>query len=174
MQLNSLNDVFAGQIADLYSAERQLVDALPNVAQAAHSDELRQAFEQHLEETRGHVTRLEEVLGQVGIMSPTEQCEAMEGLIAEGKEIIEATGDPAAKDAALIAAAQRIEHYEIAGYGTARALAGELGLHEAKALLEETLDEESHADKRLTRIATGGLFSGGVNQEAQAAGASRS
>jgi ferritin-like metal-binding protein YciE len=173
MQLNSLNDVFAAQIADLYSAERQLVEALPNVARGAHSDALRQAFEDHLVQTRGHVARLEEVLGQAGIMSPTERCEAMEGLIAEGKEILAATGDPAAKDAALIAAAQRIEHYEIAGYGTARALAGELGFDDAKSLLEQTLDEESDADKLLTKIATGGLFGTGVNQDAQTAGMAR-
>jgi len=173
MQLNSLNDVFAGQIADLYSAERQLVEALPMVARGASNQELRQAFEMHLEQTRGHVSRLEDVLGQVGIMSPTEQCEAMEGLIAEGKEILAATGDPAAKDAALIAAAQRIEHYEIAAYGTARSLAGELGFDDAKSLLDQTLDEESDADKLLTKIATGGLFSSGINQDAQAAGMRR-
>jgi ferritin-like metal-binding protein YciE len=167
MQLNSLKDVFSEQIEDLYSAETQLVEALPKVAAASHSDELRQAFEHHLEETRGHVRRLEQIFGDAGITSPSERCEGMEGLIKEGEELVSATGDPNAKDAALIAAAQRVEHYEIAAYGTARTLAGELGLDEAKDLLDQTLDEESDADKLLTKIATGGVFATGINEEAR-------
>jgi ferritin-like metal-binding protein YciE len=166
MQLNSLQDVFREQVEDLYDAERQLLTALPKVASAANSAELREAFEHHLEETKGHVERLEQVLAQVGMGAATEHCEAMEGLIREGDEIISATGDPTAKDAALIAAAQRIEHYEIAGYGTAKTLAGELGLDEARSLLEQTLDEESNADKKLTTIATGGMFRSGLNKAA--------
>jgi ferritin-like metal-binding protein YciE len=166
MQLNSLSDVLTGQLADLYSAEQQLVLALPKMAAAAHSDELRQAFLTHLEETRNHVRRLEEAFADSGMQIPSETCEAMQGLIQEGEEIILATGDPAAIDAALIAAAQRVEHYEIAGYGTARALAGELGLDTTKSLLDDTLDEEGHADKHLTKLAEGGLVSAGINREA--------
>ena len=167
MQLNSLNDVFTHEIQDLRSAETQLVEALPKMAQAASHDELRQAFEHHLEETREHVRRLDEVAAQVGISAEGETCKGMAGLIAEGQKTISASGDPAVKDAALIAAAQRVEHYEIAAYGTARTLADELGLDEAKDVLDQTLDEESNADKLLTKIATGGMFKGGLNQAAQ-------
>ena len=167
MKLNSLNDVFAEQVEDLYSAEKQLVEALPKVAAAANSNELRQALEQHLEQTRDHVARLEQIFGDAGIQSPSEHCKGMEGLIKEGDEIVSAQGDPAAKDAALIAAAQRVEHYEIAAYGTARALADELGFDDAKDLLDQTLDEESDADKLLTKIATGGVFASGINREAR-------
>jgi ferritin-like metal-binding protein YciE len=166
MGLNSLDDVLHEQIKDLMSAEQQLVKALPKVAQAAHSTELKQAIEHHLDETRGHVMRLEEIAGQLGIEKTGTTCKAMEGLIAEGEEIIGKQGDPVAKDAAIIGAAQRIEHYEIAGYGTARTLADELELDDAKSLLDETLDEESNADKLLTKIATGGMFKTGVNQAA--------
>lgn len=166
MGLNSLDDVLQEQIKDLMSAEQQLVKALPKVAAAAHSDELKQAIEHHLDETRGHVMRLEEIAGQLGIPKTGTTCKAMEGLIAEGEEIIGKQGDPVAKDAAIIGAAQRIEHYEIAGYGTARTLADELDLRDAKDLLDETLDEESNADKLLTKIATGGMFKSGVNQAA--------
>jgi ferritin-like metal-binding protein YciE len=167
MNLNSLHDVYVEQIGDLYSAEKQLVEALPKVAAAASSDELRQALEHHLEETRGHVQRLEQIFGEAGIQSPSEFCKGMEGLLKEGEEITTAQGDPAAKDAALIAAAQRVEHYEIAAYGTARTLADELGFSEAKDLLDQTLDEESDADKLLTKIATGGVFATGINEEAR-------
>jgi ferritin-like metal-binding protein YciE len=114
----SLRDVLEEQVEDLYSAEQQLVEALPKVARAVHNDELRRAIDEHLEETRGHVTRLEEVRAQLGIGSSSTHCKGMEGLIAESNEIVGMSGDPLAKDAALIAGAQRIEHYEIAGYGT--------------------------------------------------------
>ena len=167
MSLNSLNDVFQEQVEDLYSAEKQLVDALPTVASAVQSEELRSAIQEHLEETRGHVKRLEEILGGLGIGSSSTHCKGMEGLIAEGSEIAGMAGDPVAKDAALIAAAQRIEHYEIAGYGTARTLAGELGLDDARDRLDQTLDEEANADKLLTKIATGGLFRSGINRAAR-------
>ena len=166
MQLGSINDVFKHELQDLHSAETQLVQALPKMAQAASSDELRQAFEHHLDETKEHVRRLDEVLGQAGLSAGTTKCKGMAGLIAEGDEIISATGDPNVKDAALISAAQRVEHYEIAAYGTARTLADELGMDDAKDLLDQTLDEESNADKLLTKIATGGLFKAGINQRA--------
>jgi ferritin-like metal-binding protein YciE len=166
MQLQSLRDLFEHEVADLYSAETQLIAALPKLAQAASNDELGGAFNHHLEETRDHVRRLEEILAQIG-SSISEECEGMRGLIKEGEEIIEASGDPTVKDAALIAAAQRVEHYEIAAYGTARTLADELGLGDAKDFLDQTLDEESNADKLLTRIATGGILKTGVNEAAQ-------
>jgi ferritin-like metal-binding protein YciE len=166
VQLGSLQDVFEAQLGDLYDAEKQLLVALPKMAGAAYTDELREAFQTHLQETRGHVERLEGVFSDLGIPTPIEQCKAMRGLIAEGEEIIQATGDPLAKDAALIAAAQRVEHYEIAGYGTVRTLAKELDYGDAASLLDETLDEESKADTLLTKIATGGMLRSGVNKEA--------
>ena|SRR5438552_9094407 len=166
MQLQSLDDVLVTQLGDLLSAERQLVEALPKMAGAASDEKLKQAFTEHLSETRDHVARLEEIFGQLGKQPSAPPCKAMQGLVAEGEEIIAAQGDSAAKDAALIAAAQRVEHYEIAGYGTARTLAGQLGHGDAKDLLDQTLDEESSADKHLTKIATGGLLASGINERA--------
>jgi len=158
--------VLQDQLGDLYSAEKQLVEALPKMARAATHPRLRDAFEQHLEETREHVRRLDQIFRGRGKSAPSEHCEGMEGLISEGAEVVSATGDPAAKDAALIAAAQRVEHYEIAGYGTARTLADQLDLGDAKGLLQETLDEEGKADELLTQIATGGMMRTGVNEQA--------
>ncbi len=166
MGLNSLDDVLQDQVRDLLSAEKQLVASLPKVAQAAHSEALKQAINEHLDETRGHVERLEKVAGILGMEPKAKTCKAMQGLVAEGEEVIEESGDPTAKDAAIIAAAQRIEHYEIAAYGTARTLAGELDYGDAAKLFDETLDEESAADTLLTKIATGGMFKSGVNQAA--------
>jgi ferritin-like metal-binding protein YciE len=166
MQLQTLQDLFEHEISDLYSAETQLTEALPKMAQAASNDELRDAFTHHLDETRDHVRRLGEIRGQIG-STMSEECEGMRGLIEEGEEIVSAVGDSSVKDAALISAAQRVEHYEIAAYGTARTLADELGLGEAKDLLDQTLDEESTADKLLTKVATGGMFKAGINQQAR-------
>jgi ferritin-like metal-binding protein YciE len=166
MNLSSLQDVFAEQLNDLRSAEQQLVQALPKMASAAGSDELRTAFEEHLEQTRGHLERIEDVIATTGVASSGAECKAMKGLIAEGEEIVSADGDPLAKDAALIAAAQRVEHYEIAAYGTVVALADTLDHDEAKDTLGQTLDEEEMADKLLTKIATGGMFKAGVNERA--------
>jgi ferritin-like metal-binding protein YciE len=154
------------EIGDLYSAETQLVAALPKMAQAASNEELRNAFNHHLEETRDHVRRLEEIRGQIG-STISDECEGMRGLIKEGEEILAGSGEPVVKDAALISAAQRVEHYEIAGYGTARTLADGLDLDGAKDLLDQTLDEESNADKLLTKIATGGMLKAGINEEAR-------
>ena len=167
MQLQSLDDVLVDQLGDLLDAEKQLVQALPKMASAASDEKLQKAFKEHLSETRDHVSRLEEIFGQLGKQSPSETCKAMQGLVAEGEEIIAAQGDPAAKDAALIAAAQRVEHYEIAGYGTAKTLADQLGHGDAKDLLDQTLDEESQADTLLTKIATGGRMKSGVNEAAK-------
>ena len=167
-RLGSLDDVLMEQLADLRSAETQLVAALPKVARAATHPQLRTAIEDHLEETRQHVRRLDRIFAERGTRAPSMKCKGMEGLLEEADEMVSASGDPASKDAALIAAAQRVEHYEIAAYGTARTLAGELGLDNAKNVLQETLDEEGKADALLTQIATGGLFRTGVNEQATA------
>ena len=167
MGFHSLKDVLQEQLEDLYSAETQLTAALPKMAQAAHDDQLREAFEHHLEETHDHLKRVKEALGEIGVSSPTEVCQGMKGLIAEGEKLMHEEGDPMAQDAALIAAAQRVEHYEIAAYGTVKTLADQLDLGDAKGLLDDTLDEEGKADKLLTKIATGGLLGVGVNEEAR-------
>jgi ferritin-like metal-binding protein YciE len=166
MELQTLNDLFVDQVQDLYSAEQQLVQALPKMAAAASNDELREAFQNHLTETQDHVRRISDIFGELGVSPSGEKCEGMEGLIREGEQALTAQGDPTVRDAALIAAAQRVEHYEIAGYGTARTLADELDYDDAKDLLDQTLDEESNADKLLTKIATGGMFKAGINQQA--------
>jgi len=166
MGLDSLRDVFEEQINDLRSAEEQLVEALPKLAAAATSPELKNAFEEHLAETKQHVERLDDVFSITGLERTGETCEGMRGLIKEGSETAAEPGDGMAKDAALIAAAQRVEHYEIAGYGTVVTLADHLGFDEAKDVLGQTLDEEGAADKLLTKIATGGMFKAGVNQKA--------
>ncbi len=167
MKLDSLRDVLQEQLEDLHSAETQLVSALPKMAQAASSNELREALEHHLDETLEHVRRVDEALGELGVARPTELCKGMQGLIAEGEEILTMQGDPMARDAAIIAAAQRVEHYEIAAYGTARQLAGDLDLDGIRDLMDQTLDEESSADSLLTKIATGGMFKAGVNEQAR-------
>lgn len=167
MTLDSLHSLFVHELKDLYSAETQLVEALPKMERAASHETLKAAFRQHLEETRSHVERLERICNELGISATGEHCEAMEGLITEGEELINAPGDPDTRDAALISAAQRVEHYEIAAYGTARTFARRLDFHDAAKLLDKTLDEESAADTKLTKIATGGLFTEGVNKAAQ-------
>ena len=166
MNLNSMSGLFIEELRDLYSAENQLVAALPQMAAAAHSKTLKAAFEQHLEETRTHVQRLSEIFSEMGESPSGKHCKGMEGLITEGKEIIQMQGDPDVKDAALIGAAQRIEHYEMAGYGVARTFAKELDWSSAAKTLQKTLDEEGSADKKLTTIAEGGLFKKGINEKA--------
>jgi ferritin-like metal-binding protein YciE len=161
MKFNSLHEVLTDYIRDLFNAESQLVKALPKMAKAASTPELRGAFEEHLGQTRGHVRRLEQVCEDLGIKPKGKTCHAMKGLIEEGQEVISSTGDPAAKDAALIGAAQKVEHYEIAGYGTARTFARALGEEAAADLLQKTLDEEKATDEKLTALAESGL-----NQEA--------
>jgi ferritin-like metal-binding protein YciE len=153
MKLGSLHDVFVEELKDLYSAETQLTKALPKMAKAASSDELRTAFEEHLKETEGQVQRLETIFEELEVSPKGKKCKAMAGLIEEGAEVIDMDGEEAVKDAALIAAAQKVEHYEIAGYGTVRNFAELLGLDDVVNLLQETLDEEAAADKKLTEIA---------------------
>ncbi|MEI6350097.1 MAG: ferritin-like domain-containing protein [Verrucomicrobiota bacterium] len=153
LKINSLRDVYTQQLRDLYNAETQLVDALPKMAEAATSADLRAAFEQHLQQTKGHASRLERIFDTLGERPGGETCEAMKGLIAEGKDYIDAEGDPDSRDAGLIGAAQKVEHYEIAAYGTLRALARRLGETTSAELLQQTLDEEGETDKKLTSIA---------------------
>lgn len=173
MALSSLNNLLLHELRDLYSAETQLTDALPQMAQAASHDDLKAAFNEHLEETRGHVDRLERVFDQLGERPEGVHCEAMEGLIEEGEELIQEGGEDNVKDAALIAAAQRVEHYEIAGYGVARNYARQLDLSEVSDLVDETLGEEKAADKKLNKLATGGWLSEGINEEAREKAATR-
>jgi len=151
--LQTLDDLLVDQLKDLYDAESRLLEALPEMAEAASSNDLKRAFQSHLGETQDHVKRLESVFGILGEEHEATTCEAMKGLLKEGKEMIDAKGDPNVKDAALIASAQRVEHYEIAGYGTARTFAERLGHMEAARILQQTLDEEGAADKKLTQIA---------------------
>jgi ferritin-like metal-binding protein YciE len=153
MKLESLHDLFVDELKDLYNAETQLLKALPKMAKAAASEELRTAFEDHLAETEGQVQRLETIFKQLEKNPKGKKCKAMSGLIEEGKEMIEAEGEDPVKDAGLIAAAQRVEHYEMAGYGTVRTYAELLGFDEAAKLLEETLNEEKAADEKLSELA---------------------
>lgn len=156
-EFNSLRDLLVQQLEDLYDAEQRLTKALPKMADAASNTQLKQAFQSHAVETQGHVSRLETVFAQLGVEPKRETCDAMKGLIAEGEEMISAKGDSEVKDAALIAAAQRVEHYEMAAYGSVRTFARRLGLDQAAATLQQTLDEEGAADKKLTSIAEGSV-----------------
>ena len=160
-QAGTLHDAFVDELRDTYDAEKQLIKALPKLAKAATSDELRSAFETHLEETRGHVERLEQVFESLEEKVRGKHCEGIAGIIEEGKSVMEEDFDEAAMDACLIAAGQRAEHYEMAAYGTLVAWARAMGHTEAAGLLQETLDEEKAADEKLTTLAEGG-----INQEA--------
>lgn len=153
MKLNTLEDLLHHELKDLYSAETQLVKALPKMAKAASHEDLQAGFEQHLEETKGHVERLEQIAEQIGKKLTGHKCKAMEGLVEEGSELISEDAEDNVRDAGLIGAAQRVEHYEIAGYGTAAALARQLGHDEIADLLEETLEEEKQTDAKLTELA---------------------
>ena len=153
MALATMQDLFIEQLKDLYSAEKQLVQALPKMAKAATTPELVQAITDHLGQTQNHVSRLEQCFEHLNASSRGKRCKGMEGLIEEGKETIEEEGEGVVKDAGLIAAAQRVEHYEISGYGTAKTMASLLGLDDVADLLDETLGEEEEADKLLSQIA---------------------
>jgi ferritin-like metal-binding protein YciE len=153
MKLDSLKKLFIEELRDLYSAEQQLTKALPKMAEASSSPELRRGFEHHLEQTKGHVNRLEQIFQKLGESPKGKTCKAMEGLVAEGEEMIKENAEPAVRDAGLIAAAQRVEHYEIAGYGTVRTYARLLKDEECVRLLQQTLDEEGETDKKLTQLA---------------------
>ncbi|MDB6072337.1 MAG: hypothetical protein JWL81_3508 [Verrucomicrobiales bacterium] len=153
MELSTLKELYIHELQDLYSAETQLVEALPLIAEAASDPDLKAAFEAHLEETQIHVTRLEKVLELVGAETGGEKCKGMEGLLLEGQSLIEEDPDPETLDAGLIVAAQKVEHYEIAGYGSVRAFAELLGDDEAVEILSDTLEEEKSADEKLTHLA---------------------
>lgn len=153
MKLETLRDLYVEQLQDIYSAENQLVKALPKMAKRATHPALKQAFEEHLAQTEQHVQRLEQLFQRLNTSPGKQTCKAMEGLIAEGEEMIKMKGEPAAIDAGLIAAAQRVEHYEIAAYGCVRTYAQEMGETQATQLLQHTLDEEGTTDKKLTQLA---------------------
>lgn len=153
MSLDTLHDLLVYELRDLHNAEQQLIEALPLLAQAASSPPLKKIFEQHLGETRGQLQRLAQLFSALGTTPEGKICQGMQGLIAEARDTIQEEADPQVLDAALIVAAQKIEHYEIAGYGSARTFAQRLGYTEAARLLEQTLREESAADDKLTHAA---------------------
>jgi ferritin-like metal-binding protein YciE len=153
MQLETLQDLYVHELKDLYSAEKQLIKALPKMVKAAKNDKLATGFEEHLEQTKEHAARLERILSNHKKSTRGARCRGMEGIIAEGSEMVEEEADPEVKDAGLISAAQRVEHYEIAGYGTARTYAEMLGDKEGAKLLQATLGEEEETDQKLTQLA---------------------
>jgi ferritin-like metal-binding protein YciE len=164
MKLDSLETLFVEELRDLYSAETQLVKALPKMAKRASSEELKQAFEEHLDLTREHVERLDEIFENLGKPAKGKTCKAMKGLIEEGSEVLEEQGEASVIDAALIAAAQKVEHYEIATYGTVRTWAEMLDQDDAVDLLQQTLDEESETDEKLTEIAESTINATAANE----------
>ena len=170
MAMRNLHDLFVDEVKDLYSAENQLVKALPKMIKAADSMDLKNALSMHLEETRNQVTRIEQIAEQHGFAPKGKKCVGMEGIVQEGSELLEKDADPAAKDAGLIGAAQRVEHYEIASYGTARTFAETLGYGDAAQLLQQTLDEEKQADAKLTSLAEGHINREATSPDGQAGG----
>jgi len=161
-KMATLEDLYTDLLKDLYSAEKQLVKALPKIAKNAQSPDLQKAFQEHLKQTEGHVDRIERIFSDMDGSPRGKKCVGMEGLIEEGNELLQEDAEPDVLDAGLIAAAQKVEHYEIAGYGTARAWAQRLGYDSAARLLQQTLEEESLANEKLTKIAESH-----VNMEAQ-------
>jgi ferritin-like metal-binding protein YciE len=153
MAVESLRGLYIEQLRDLYDAENQLIKALPKMAGESTSEELRQGFEEHLQQTREHAQRLEQIFEQLGEKAKGKKCKGMEGLVKEGSEVFDEDMEGDVKDAAIIAAAQRVEHYEIAAYGTVRTFANLLGEREAVSLLEQTLEEEKETDQKLTELA---------------------
>jgi ferritin-like metal-binding protein YciE len=162
MKLSTLQDLYVDELKDLYSAESQLIKALPKMAKAATDKGLQQGFEKHLKQTKEHAERLKKICGELKVAPTGKKCRAMEGLIKEGQEVMKEDAEPEVMDAALIAAAQRVEHYEIAGYGCVRTYADLLGDKKAAKLLQQTLDEEGDTDKTLTKLAKN------INVEAEA------
>ena len=154
MERETLRELYVDELKDIYNAETQLVKALPKMAEAATSEDLRKGFEDHLEQTKGHVQRLEQIFQGLDESPTGKKCKGMEGLIDEGKEVMGEDYEDEAMDAALISAAQRVEHYEIAAYGSVRAFAEILGEDEAVTLLEQTLEEEKETDRKLTELAS--------------------
>jgi len=163
MKMDNLQQLFVKELRDLYDAENQITDALPKLIDAAHNGELKSALQQHLQVTKQQISRLDQIFQRLNQKATGESCKGMKGVIKEGDEIVSAGGDPATVDAGIISAAQRVEHYEMAGYGTVRTYAQLLGQQEMARLLQQTLDEEAEADEKLTQIARS------VNVEARAA-----
>jgi ferritin-like metal-binding protein YciE len=155
MKLDSLQILYVEELRDLYNAENQLLKALPKMAKGASAPELKQAFEDHLDQTKEHVVRLEEIFEKLDKKPTGKTCHGMKGLVEEGSEILEEDGEDSVLDAGIIAAAQKVEHYEIASYGTVRTFAEMLGEDDAARLLQQTLDEEGETDERLTELAEG-------------------
>lgn len=166
MKMHSLEDLFEHELQDLRSAEQQLIEALPQMVQAASSEPLKNAFKEHLQQTRTHLKRIDKAFEKLGKEPKEETCKGMKGLIREGEDVIKNAAEPAVMDAGLIAAAQRVEHYEISAYGTARAHARTLGYDEVADILQTTLDEEGEANKLLTQLAEGRMSFSGVNERA--------
>jgi ferritin-like metal-binding protein YciE len=152
MKTNSLQELYVEQLRDLYDAENQIIKALPKMIEAAQSEELHDALNEHLEVTKQQASRLETIFEKLGESEKGEKCKGMEGVLKEGSELLKNVGAESVKDAAIIAGAQRVEHYEMAGYGTARNYASLLGDEEAAELLQKTLDEEKEADEKLTQL----------------------
>jgi ferritin-like metal-binding protein YciE len=153
MKLDSIKELYITELQDLYDAEKQIVDALPKMANAASSPDLKSAFQSHLQQTRGQVERLDRIFAKLDAPSRGKKCKGMAGLIAENEELLKEKADPVVRDAGLIAGAQKVEHYEIASYGTVRTYARLIGENEAATLLQQTLDEEGDTDKKLTALA---------------------
>lgn len=153
MAIDSLHRLYVDELKDLHSAERQILDALPKMAKASSHEKLRDAFEEHRQETEGHVERLNSILENLGESTDGKTCQAMKGILSEGEEMLRSTEEGAVRDAAMISAAQRVEHYEMAGYGTVRRFAQMMGSEDAVRLLDQTLQEEAAADGKLTRVA---------------------
>jgi ferritin-like metal-binding protein YciE len=174
MSLETLQDLYLDQLRDLYSAERQIIEALPKMVDIASHAQLRDGFSRHLEQTRQHAKRLEQIGERMGEKLTGKKCKGMEGLLEEGKEVIQEGGDSAVIDAALISAAQRVEHYEIAGYGCARTYADALGLQDDVSLLQQTLNEEAETDRKLTQVALSVVNPDAQRQIAIEPGADRS
>jgi ferritin-like metal-binding protein YciE len=153
MKMESLRELYIQELKDLYSAESQILKALPEMAKAASHPELQSAFQEHLEQTRLQKERLEQIFDALDESPRGKTCKGMKGILAEGKELLEEDAEPAVLDAGMIAAAQHVEHYEIAGYGCVRTYAEQLGFHEAANLLQQTLNEEEATDRKLTELA---------------------
>jgi len=164
MKLNDLHDLYLAEIKDLYDGEQRIVKALPKMAENANSSDLRNAFEVHLNQTRQHVARLEQIFQKLDETPKGQKCKGIEGIIDEGEDMMDKDAPPAVADAALISAAQRVEHYEIAAYGSVRAYARRLGLEDHVQLLQQTLDEETETDRQLTSLAESY-----INEEAKSA-----
>jgi ferritin-like metal-binding protein YciE len=164
MKLNDLHDLYLAEIKDLYDGEHRIIKALPKMAENANSPDLRRAFETHLEQTRQHVARLEQIFQKLNESPKGQKCKGLEGIIDEGEDMMDKDAPPAVSDAALISAAQRVEHYEIAAYGSVRSYARRLGLEDQAQLLQQTLDEETQTDRQLTSLAESY-----INEEAKSA-----